>query len=331
VTRPLRIVVIADPPAVLQPAHDSTVAIVEAAQQRGHEVLLTTAERLTIRQTRAHAACRPVTVVPATLAGCRWTAVPDWYLLGEQRDVPLDDVDVVAMRTDPPFDARYLRATYLLDHVDPARVVMLNHPEGLRSANEKLFTLRFPELVPDTLVSADAAEVVATVRGWGCAVLKPTDGMAGRGILLLRADDPNVPSILETATERGRTQVIVQRYLPEAEQGDRRIIVLAGEPVGVVRRVAVPGEFRCNLAAGALPVADAVTPADKQLCATIAPELARWGILLAGVDVIGGRLTEVNVTSPTGLREIDALSGIRSARLVVEQLEREVARRGRAG
>jgi glutathione synthase len=180
-------------------------------------VLLTTVERLRIQDCRAHAACRPMTVVPATLAGDRWRAVPDWYRLGEEVDVRLDDVDVAAMRTDPPFDAGYLRATYLLDQVDSRRVVMLNHPDGLRAANEKLFTLRFPELVPQTLVSAEAGEIATAVRCWDRAVLKPTDGMAGRGILLLRAEDPNVPSILETATDRGRTHVVVQRYLTAAE------------------------------------------------------------------------------------------------------------------
>jgi len=156
-------------------------------------------------------------------------------------------------------------------------------PGGLRTANEKPFTLRFPDLIPDTLVAADPREIASTVRRWGRAVLKPTDGMAGRGVLQLRPDD--------------------------------------GEPIGV-RRVAIPGEFRCNMAAGALSVADQVTPQDKQLCAAIASDLAELGIEFAGIDVIGDRLTEVNVTSPTGIREIDALSGTRLPALVVDHLER---------
>jgi glutathione synthase len=328
-SRPLRIVVVADPLAALNPGHDSTVALMEAAQDRGHELLVTTAPELRIRGTRTHAPCRPVSVVPARLAGGRWYVDDDWFRAGPAQDVRFDDVDVVTMRTDPPFDADYLNATYVLDQVDDRRVVMVNKPAGLRAANEKLFTLRFPDLIPDTLVTADRAEILATVRAWGRAVLKPTDGMAGRGILVLRPDDDNVPSILELATGRGRRQVVVQRYLEEVADGDRRIIVLDGEPIGVVRRVAVPGEFRCNMAAGAQPYADRVTPADKALCAALAPELEREGILVAGIDVIGDRLTEVNVTSPTGLREIDALSGTQLPCQIVEHLERLVAARRR--
>ena len=326
----MQIVIVADPLASLNPGHDTTVALVEAAQARGHEVLVSTVDGLRVRGTRAVAACRPVTVVPATLAGSRWTAAPDWWRAGPERDVRLDDVDVVAMRVDPPFDAGYLRATYLLDQVDDRRVVLVNDPTGLREANEKLFVLRFPGLIPDTLVTADVAEAVAVVRDWGRAVLKPTDGMGGRGIVCLLPDDANLHSILETATDRGRTHVVVQRWVPEAaDQGDRRVIVLDGEPVGVVRRLAAPGEFRCNMAAGAAVAGAVVPPVDKQICAAIAPELARLGLVFVGIDVIGDRLTEVNVTSPTGVREIDALCGTHLADQVVEHLERLVEDRAR--
>ena len=192
---------------------------------------------------------------------------------------------------------------------------------------QALFVLRFPELVSDTLVTADIGEAVATVRTWGKTVLKPTDGMARRDILRLCPDDPDLRSILETATARGRRHVVVQRWIPEAEHGDRRVIVLDGEPIGAVRRIAAPGEFRCNMAAGAAVVADEVTAVDKHICAALAPELARLGLVFTGIDVIGHRLTEVNVTSPTGLREIDALSGTRLPDLVVGYLERRVRER----
>lgn len=317
----LTIVVIADPLQALVPGHDSTVALMEEAQERGHLVLATTIPELRVRSGRAWARCRPVTLVPAWLEAGRWRAGPGWWRVGPAVDVRLDDVDMVLMRTDPPVDASYLRATYILDQVDPRRVLMVNNPSGLREANEKLFTLRFPGLVPETLVSADLAEIAAAVRGWGRGVLKPTDAMAGRGILMLRPDDPNLPSIVETATDRGRTQVIVQAYVDDAESGDRRVIVVDGEPVGAVRRIAAAGEFRCNMAAGASVVADSVTPLDKEMCKVIEPELRRLGIVFCGIDVIGDRLTEVNVTSPTGLREIDALTGSRLPQLIMERFE----------
>jgi glutathione synthase len=323
---PLTIVVIADPLPSLNAAHDSTVALIEEAQDRGHRVLATTIADLRIRDNRAWAACRPISVDPARLVDGRWQAPADWWHAGPALDVLLDEVDIVMMRTDPPVDRAYLRATYLLDQVDASRVLMVNDPAGLREANEKLFTLRFPELIPDTLVSADLPEIVAAVRHWGRAVLKPTDAMAGRDIVVLRPEDENLRSIVESATERGRTHVIVQRYLAAADHGDRRVIVVDGEPLGAVRRVAVPGEFRCNMAAGAAVVADTVTALDKEICELIAPELARLGIVFAGIDVIGDRMTEVNLTSPTGLREIDALSGSRLPRLVLERFEQHAGR-----
>lgn len=326
-TDPLTIVVIADPPDTLLPAHDSTVAVMEQAQQRGHTLLITTITGLRVERGRAHATCRPVSLTPAGLVDGHWRAEPDWYATGTARDVQLDHADIVLMRTDPPVDRDYLRATYLLDQVDAERVLMVNHPSGLREANEKLFTLRFPDIIPETTVTADIDEIVASTRRWSCAVLKPTDAMAGRGVFLLNPADPNLRSIAETATDRGRVHIIVQQFVPDVVHGDRRIIVLDGEPVGVIRRVATGPEFRCNMAAGASVVADTITARDKEICGVIAPELHRLGIVFAGIDVIGDRLTEVNVTSPTGVREIDALCGAQLARLVVERFEEHGRRR----
>jgi glutathione synthase len=219
----------------------------------------------------------------------------------------------VFVRTDPPVDARYLRGTYLLDHVDDRQTLVVNAPSGLRQANEKMSTLRFPDLCPPTVVSADAGEIIDATRTWGAAVVKPTDGMAGHGVLMLRPNDPNLRSLLDIATARGREQVIVQRFLPESVAGDRRVIVLDGAPIGAVRRIARDGEFRCNMAAGAWVVADSVTSRDNEICARIAPLLAAHGLHFVGIDVIGDYLTEINVTSPTGLREIEALCGTRCA------------------
>lgn len=319
--RPLELLFVADPVASLNAAHDSTVAMMEVAQARGHRVLTTTMRDLGVCDGRAYAGCRPIALKPAGLVDGRWQAAPDWAELGAPERRVLDHVDAVFVRTDPPVDDAYLRATFVLDLVDPRHTVLVNSPAGLRNANEKLFALQFLDLCPPTLVSADLADITDATCAWGKAVLKPTEGMAGRGIMILTPDDPNLRSIIETATVRGRDQVVVQRYVPEARDGDRRVIVVDGIPVGAVRRVAAPGEFRCNMATGAAVVADTVTARDKEICGQMAERLAAHGLLFVGIDVIGPYLTEVNVTSPTGLREIDAFAGTHLAESLVALVE----------
>jgi glutathione synthase len=305
----LDFVFVIDELSSLQPGHDSSVALMEAAQLLGHRVLVTTASGLGFSEGRPTAECQQVTLRPAVRHEGHWLVDADWSCVTQPVRYRLDEAHAVFMRTDPPVNADYLRATYLLDLVDPARTVMVNSPAGVRNANEKLFALRIPHLGPPTVVSADRRQLRETVAGWGRAVLKPTDGMAGRGVLILDPADPNLTSILDTATERGTVQVVVQRWLAESIAGDRRVIVLDGRPLGVVRRVARAGEFRCNMAAGGEPVADSVTDRDREICAALAPLLREHGLSFVGIDVIGDFLTEVNVTSPTGLREIDALTG----------------------
>ncbi|WP_319446890.1 MULTISPECIES: glutathione synthase [unclassified Mycobacterium] len=306
----LDFVFIVDPLNSLQPAHDSSVALMEAAQAAGHGVLVTETSQLALIDGKAVARCRDARLRPAVLNDGRWLADTDWYTVSAARMIVLDDVAAVFMRTDPPVDANYLRATFVLDLVDPARTLLVNSPAGLRDANEKIFALRVPEMCPATLLSACREDIIDTVNRWGTAVLKPTDGMGGRGILLLRAQDPNLRSILDTATQRGREHVIVQQYMSAvSEEGDRRVILLNGEPLGVIRRIASGDEFRCNMATGAQVHADRVTERDHEICRALAPELLSRGLHFAGIDIIAGMLTEVNVTSPTGIREIDALCG----------------------
>lgn len=303
------VVFVIDAIDTLLPAHDSSVALMEVCQQRGHRVLITTAAELEYTGGRACALCRVVTLRPAMLHDGAWIVDPEWYAATPAQRYRLDDAAAIFMRTDPPVDAQYLRATYLLDLVDTERTLLINSPSGLRHANEKLFALRLPEVGPPTLVTADRGHIRDTVGVWGRAVVKPTDGMAGRGILILDPGDPNLASILDTATERGARQVVVQQWLDASVEGDRRVIALDGKPIGAVRRVARAGDFRCNLATNARAVADAVTDLDRAICARLAPLLREYGLPFVGLDLIGDRLTEVNVTSPTGLREIDALSG----------------------
>lgn len=296
----------------LQPAHDSSVALMEAAQAAGHRVLVTEISDLAVRDGKAVARCRDARLRPAALTDGHWQASTQWYTVSAPRLVALDDVAAVFMRTNPPVDANYLRATFILDLVDPERTLLINSPAGLRDANEKIFALRIPEICPATLLSANREDIIDTVNRWGTAVLKPTDGMGGRGILLLRAHDPNLRSILDTATNQGRDHVVVQKFVPAvAEGGDRRVIMLDGKALGVIRRMASPGEFRCNMATGAQVYVDTITDRDREICHALAPELSSHGLYFVGIDIIGGLLTEVNVTSPTGIREIDALCGTR--------------------
>jgi glutathione synthase len=320
---------VVDPLDGLLPAHDTSVALMEAAQADGHEVLATTMRELSVVDGGAVARAVRVQVDPCRVVDGRFVAPQQWCSTEPAGDVALADVDVVLVRTDPPVDADYLRGTYVLDAARAPRTLLVNDPRGLREVNEKLYTLRYPDLIPETVVRADLHGLRDTVERWGRAVLKPTDAMAGRGILLLRGDDPNLGSLLELSTGRGRSHVILQRFVPEAVDGDRRVVVVDGEPVGAIRRVAAGTEFRCNMAAGATVLPDAVTSRDKEICDVLAPDLRALGIVLAGLDVIGDRLTEVNVTSPTGAREIEALTGAPVARVVVERIVDLHARRAR--
>lgn len=313
-----RMLFLVDPLDSLLAHHDTSVALMEAAQQRRHAVWVATGRDLEAERGTAIVAAQRIDITPARLEDGRWHPARPWYRVTETRRRPVDDFDVVFVRTDPPVEANYLRATFLLDLVDPKRTRILNSPRGLREANEKLFALREPGLGPQSFVSANLDRIVERVQEWGKAVLKPTDAMAGRGIVILTPDDPNLRSLIEMSTLRGAQHVVVQRWVPNAEMGDRRVIVLDGEPIGVVRRVAGEGEFRHNMASGAAAVADEVSARDREICDILRPHLRELGLGFVGLDVIAGQLTEVNVTSPTGLREIQALTGADIAGEVIE-------------
>lgn len=223
----------------------------------------------------------------------------------------LSDFDVVWMRKDPPFDMDYIFTTYLLDLVGP-RTLVLNHPASLRNRNEKMFALAFARFGPDTLVSRDVSQVVAWVRGsHERSVLKPWDGNGGRGVLVTHADDENLRSMVETLTGEGRGYILAQRYIPAIKEGDKRIILVDGEPRGWMDRVPQRGDHRGNMHAGAKVRATELTEADRAICEAIGPILKAEGLVFVGIDVIGGNLTEINVTSPTGIQEINRLMGTR--------------------
>jgi glutathione synthase len=244
-------------------------------------------------------------------AGDRWLAVREWFEYTDAASVvDLDTMDAVFMRPDPPVNTPYLYATYILDYINPRQTLVVNRPAGLRQANEKMYGLQFTELMPTTIVSADKAVIRQFVAEQGRAVLKPIGGMAGEGILFLEDGDRNFNSMIEISTQRGKLPVMVQQFLPAAKDGDKRIILLNGEPIGAVNRIPTGNEFRGNMAVGGRVAQAEITEHEREMCRTIAPILQRDGLYFVGLDVIGGYITEVNVTSPTGIREIDRLDGV---------------------
>lgn len=299
---------IIDPIERLDPGHDTSVALMEAAQQRGHQVWITEPSLLSVVEGQAWGLLRRVELTPVQLVEGHWVAAELWYEVDEVEQLPLEAMDAVFMRKDPPVSVPYLYATYILDYVNPAKTRVINSPHGLRAANEKMYALQFTGAIPDTMVSQNKALIRETVERWGAAVLKPLGGKAGEGILFLQASDRNLNSMVEISTHQGQEPVMIQTYLPAAQDGDKRIILLNGEPLGAVNRIPTGSEFRGNMAVGGRVAAVEITPREEEICRQLAPTLRRDGLYFVGIDVIGGYLTEVNVTSPTGVREIDLLN-----------------------
>ncbi|NKB41541.1 MAG: glutathione synthase [Ilumatobacter sp.] len=308
------IVIIMDGPETVDPATDTSLGLMLAAQEREHVVWHCTASDLEwidghprARARRAHADEREANPLR----------------LGDIEDIDLTAVDVVLIRTDPPFDVTYLHMTLLLDHLT-GQTLVVNAPRGLRDANEKLYAHRFNDLVPATIVTSDAERIVAFTRAHGTAVAKPIEGHGGRNVMALRADDSNLPSIIDTLTLRGQTPVLVQRYLDVATTGDKRILLLDGEPLGVIQRFPTDDDFRANICVGGRVATCDLDDDDRRIIDRLRPTLRADGLYLVGIDVIEGHLSEVNVTSPTGIRQLGALTGTRPDIAVIRWLERTV-------
>jgi glutathione synthase len=309
---------IIDPIHQLDPGHDTSVALMEAAQILGHEVWITHANHLAVIGGKAYASLTGVMLSPVTLEEGKWVAIPAWYELGERQFLPLEDMDAVFMRKDPPVDTPYLYATYLLDYINPEKTLVLNTPMGLRAANEKMYALQFQDAIPETIVAQNKQTIRAFVEKRGQAILKPLGGKAGEGILYLEAGDRNLNSLVELSTQQGQVPVMVQQFLPEAKEGDKRIILLDGEPIGAVNRIPTGNEFRGNMAVGGRVAQAQITDREREICTQLAPILRRDGLIFVGIDVIGGYLTEINVTSPTGVREIDRLDGVQLGQTAID-------------
>jgi glutathione synthase len=249
----------------------------------------------------------------------------DWYRAGEPGDTPLADFDAVLMRKDPPFDMEYIYSTYLLELAERDGARVFNRPGAVRDFNEKLAIARFPEFAPPTIVTRKESLVRGFLAEHGDIILKPLDGMGGASVFRLHAQDPNIGVIIETLTHFGRRTIMAQRFIPEISKGDKRILLIAGEPVPfALARIPKAGETRGNLAAGGIGVAQPLSARDRQIAESLAPRLWELGLLLVGLDVIGDHLTEVNVTSPTCMQEIQQQTGFNSAAMMIDAVERAV-------
>ncbi|MBZ4399169.1 glutathione synthase [Myxococcus faecalis] len=319
---PLTLGFLMDPLETVRVDHDSTFALMLEAQKRGHRVVYFEQGWLRFNGRVAEARMRHVTVRRE---------------LGRHFDVldeaprELSTVDVLFLRKDPPVDAEFLHATQLVELCGDRPPVYINDPAGIRDANEKLFSLRYPDLMPDTRITRELPVLLDFIaRNAQGTILKPVDGFGGKGILFLAPGDRNARSAVELLTSGGREAVVAQAYIPESRQGDKRIILVDGEPVGGVLRVPSGDDHRGNMAAGGTPHKAVLSARDLEICERLKPELRKRGLLLVGIDVLGDYLTEVNVTSPTGLVEANHLDDVCIEARVLDVAERLAARRPKA-
>ena len=311
--RALKIGVIMDPIEKINIEKDTTFVLMLEAERRGHEVHYMELDDLSIRGTTPVGRFRRVSVARAT----------PHYRFGAESSGPLSGFDVILMRKDPPFDMKFFFATHLLSLVDERKCLVVNHPLGLREANEKLYALNFPEVIPETFVSGDIGQLKQFMEEMGGEmIIKPLDGCGGSGVFYLHHGDRNVNALLETAAENGTKLIMAQRYLPEIRRGDKRVIVLDGEPLGAVLRVPREDENRGNIHIGGRCVKSDLTPRDREICRIMSLSLKKLGLYFVGLDVIGDYLTEVNVTSPTGVQEINGLNQVNLEKRIIDFIEK---------
>jgi glutathione synthase len=291
-----------DPMETINIGGDSTFVLMLEAQTRRHTLWHYLAEDLSYRDGEVYASARKVEV--------RRELGNHFSFLSDAVNLNLKDIDVVWMRQDPPFDMSYISATHLLDLVHPETLVV-NNPSEVRNAPEKLFVTHFKDLMPPTLITRREGEVKQFRKDHGEIIVKPLYGNGGAGVFHLRADDSNLTSLLEMFLESSREPIMVQKFLPEVRNGDKRIILIDGEPVGAINRVPADGEIRSNLVAGGAAVQSSMTQRERDICAAIGPDLKARGLTFVGIDVIGDWLTEINVTSPTGLQAVNTFDGVK--------------------
>jgi len=314
----LKVAIQMDPIEGVNTQTDTTFLMALNAQERGHRLWVYQPERLALEDGRVTARARSLQVRDV---------VGDHYALGAPESLDLSEVDVVLMRQDPPFDLAYITATHILEHVHP-KTLVVNDPVEVRNAPEKLFVTTFPGVQPPTLVTRDVEAIADFKARYPDMILKPLYGGGGSGVARLKPDDPNLEALLELHFALNREPVICQAFLPEVSAGDKRILLIDGEPVGVVNRVPAAGQVRSNLRVGGKAESVELTARDRELCAVIGPELRRRGLLFVGVDVIGRYLTEINVTSPTGAQQLKRFTGVDATAIMWDRIE--AIRAGRA-
>ncbi|MDA8795206.1 glutathione synthase [Gammaproteobacteria bacterium] len=312
--------VVMDPIADINVKKDTTLAMLLAAQRRGWELYYMEQSDLSLDQGLARATVRRLSVEDN---------LESWYEVGSPQDIALSDLDVVLMRKDPPFDMDFIYSTYILEAAQREGTLVVNDPRSLRDCNEKLFATQFPQCCPPLIVAASAARLKAFHAEHGDVIFKPLDGMGGASIFRVKAGDPNLSVIIETLTDHGRQQIMAQKFLPEIVDGDKRILMVDGVPAEYgLARIPMSGETRGNLAAGGSGVAMPLTDRERWICSQVAPVLREKGLLFVGLDVIGDYLTEINVTSPTCVRELDRAHQLDIAGDLMEAIASKLAARG---
>mgnify|MGYP000079560429 CR=1 FL=1 len=312
----IKLGIVMDPISQVNIKKDSSMAMLLEAQQRGYELFYMEMKDLYLYQGECRANATPVTVYNDT---------EKWYELSEGQDIAVADLDVVLMRKDPPFDTEFIYATYMLERAEQAGCLIVNKPQSLRDCNEKLFTAWFPELTPKTLVTRSNDLIRQFHQENKDVIIKPLDGMGGSSIFRIKEDDANVGVILETLTNHGEQYAMVQEFMPAIKDGDKRILIVNGEAMPYcLARIPAQGETRGNLAAGGSGLAQPLSATDKLIADTIAPELKKRGLFFVGLDVIGDRVTEINVTSPTCIREIEAAYPINISGKLMDAIEETI-------
>jgi len=303
--------VVMDPISLINPKKDTTLAMLLAVQRRGWEIRYLELSDIILRDGHPYGYSQNLRVRDS---------LEDWHeFVSEKKLQPLAELDVVLMRKDPPFDTEYIYATYILEQTQARGCLVINDPRALRDANEKLFTAWFADVCPSTLVTRDPAEIKRFLLEFGDIIVKPLDGMGGASIFRVISGDANASVIYETLTNHGLRFCMAQKYIPEITDGDKRILMIDGEPIPyALARIPSAGELRGNLAAGGIGRGQALSDRDLEICATVGPELKRRGLIFVGLDVIGNYLTEINVTSPTCMRELEAQFDIQIADQLME-------------